>query len=130
MLFQQDLIEDLKYELTGKFERLIVSLMRAPGYHDAKEIHDAIQVRPSLIPIFPLFLSFYSTSCPIHCLQGVGTNEKCLIEVLASRNNKQFHEMVAAYKDGEADLNGALTQSAGFYLGLCLQPTVAIWRGM
>uniref|UniRef100_A0A674N9N2 Annexin n=1 Tax=Takifugu rubripes TaxID=31033 RepID=A0A674N9N2_TAKRU len=68
--FGKDLIEDLKYELTGKFERLIVSLMRAPAYHDAKEIHD-----------------------------GVGTNEKCLIEVLASRNNKQMHEMVTAYKD-------------------------------
>lgn len=48
LLFQQDLIDDLKYELTGKFERLIVSLMRAPAYHDAKEIHDAIKVRPSL----------------------------------------------------------------------------------
>uniref|UniRef100_A0A674MEK5 Annexin n=2 Tax=Takifugu rubripes TaxID=31033 RepID=A0A674MEK5_TAKRU len=71
--FGKDLIEDLKYELTGKFERLIVSLMRAPAYHDAKEIHDAIK--------------------------GVGTNEKCLIEVLASRNNKQMHEMVTAYKD-------------------------------
>uniref|UniRef100_A0AAX7TSX8 Annexin n=1 Tax=Astatotilapia calliptera TaxID=8154 RepID=A0AAX7TSX8_ASTCA len=71
--FGQDLIDDLKYELTGKFERLIVSLMRTPAYHDAKEIHDAIT--------------------------GAGTNERCLIEVLASRNNKQIHDMVAAYKD-------------------------------
>ncbi|XP_062249202.1 annexin A6 isoform X2 [Platichthys flesus] len=71
--FGQDLIEDLKYELTGKFERLIVSLMRTPAYHDAKEIHDAVK--------------------------GAGTHERCLIEVLASRNNKQIHEMVAAYKD-------------------------------
>lgn len=44
-MFQQDLIDDLKYELTGKFERLIVSLMRKPAYHDAKEIHDAVKVR-------------------------------------------------------------------------------------
>ncbi|XP_061580973.1 annexin A6 isoform X2 [Cololabis saira] len=71
--FGKDLIEDLKYELTGKFERLIVSLMRTPAYHDAKEIHDAVK--------------------------GAGTNERCLIEVLASRNNKQMHDMVAAYKD-------------------------------
>ncbi|XP_023139863.2 annexin A6 isoform X1 [Amphiprion ocellaris] len=71
--FGKDLIEDLKYELTGKFERLIVSLMRSRAYHDAKEIHDAIK--------------------------GAGTNERCLIEVLASRNNTQIHEMVAAYKD-------------------------------
>lgn len=47
ILFHQDLIDDLKYELTGKFERLIVSLMRTPAYHDAKEIHDAIKVRRS-----------------------------------------------------------------------------------
>lgn len=45
LMCQQDLIDDLKYELTGKFERLIVSLMRTPAYHDAKEIHDAVKVR-------------------------------------------------------------------------------------
>ncbi|KAM8909425.1 annexin A6 isoform 2-T2 [Spinachia spinachia] len=71
--FGQDLIEDLKYELTGKFERLIVSLMRPSAYHDAKEIYDAVK--------------------------GVGTSERCLIEVMASRNNRQMNEMVAAYKD-------------------------------
>uniref|UniRef100_A0A3B3ZFE2 Annexin n=1 Tax=Periophthalmus magnuspinnatus TaxID=409849 RepID=A0A3B3ZFE2_9GOBI len=71
--FGKDLIEDLKYELTGKFERLIVSLMRTPPYHDAKEIHDA--------------------------LKGAGTDEKCLIEILASRHNQQIHDMVAAYRD-------------------------------
>ncbi|XP_064182481.1 annexin A6 [Anguilla rostrata] len=72
-LYGKDLIGDLKYELTGKFERLIVSLMKPPAYHDAKEIKDAIK--------------------------GVGTNEKCLIEILASRTNKQIHDMAAAYKD-------------------------------
>uniref|UniRef100_A0A4W4F7D4 Annexin n=1 Tax=Electrophorus electricus TaxID=8005 RepID=A0A4W4F7D4_ELEEL len=69
-LYGKDLIEDLKYELTGKFERLIVSLMRLPAYHDAKEIKD-----------------------------GGGTDEKCLIEILASRTNEQIHSLVAAYKD-------------------------------
>lgn len=44
----QDLIDDLKYELTGKFERLIVGLMRPPAYHDAKEIKDAIKVYKNL----------------------------------------------------------------------------------
>uniref|UniRef100_A0A673BL25 Annexin n=1 Tax=Sphaeramia orbicularis TaxID=375764 RepID=A0A673BL25_9TELE len=71
--YGKDLIDDLKYELTGKFERLIVSLMRTRAQHDAKEIHDAIK--------------------------GAGTNERCLIEVLASRTNQQIHDMVAAYKD-------------------------------
>uniref|UniRef100_A0A8C1X6A9 Annexin n=1 Tax=Cyprinus carpio TaxID=7962 RepID=A0A8C1X6A9_CYPCA len=71
--FGKDLIDDLKYELTGKFERLIVGLMRPPAYHDAKEIKDAIK--------------------------GAGTDEKCLIEILASRTNEQIHNLVAAYKD-------------------------------
>ncbi|XP_040296297.1 annexin A6 [Bufo bufo] len=72
-LYGKDLIDDLKYELTGKFERLIVGLMRPPAYFDAKEMKDAID--------------------------GVGTDEKCLIEILASRNNQQIHELVEAYKD-------------------------------
>lgn len=45
LLHPQDLIADLKYELTGKFERLIVNLMRPLAYCDAKEIKDAISVR-------------------------------------------------------------------------------------
>uniref|UniRef100_A0A671P0W0 Annexin n=1 Tax=Sinocyclocheilus anshuiensis TaxID=1608454 RepID=A0A671P0W0_9TELE len=71
--YGKDLIDDLKYELTGKFERLIVGLMRPPAYHDAKEIKDAIK--------------------------GAGTDEKCLIEILTSRTNEQIHNLVAAYKD-------------------------------
>ncbi|NXX18480.1 ANXA6 protein, partial [Podargus strigoides] len=84
-LYGKDLIADLKYELTGKFERLIVSLMRPPAYSDAKEIKDAIS--------------------------GIGTDEKCLIEILASRTNQEIHDLVAAYKDAyerdlEADVVG------------------------
>ncbi|NXT56518.1 ANXA6 protein, partial [Pluvianellus socialis] len=84
-LYGKDLIADLKYELTGKFERLIVSLMRPPAYSDAKEIKDAIG--------------------------GIGTDEKCLIEILASRTNQEIHDLVAAYKDAyerdlEADIVG------------------------
>ncbi|XP_075572052.1 annexin A6 isoform X2 [Pelecanus crispus] len=84
-LYGKDLIADLKYELTGKFERLIVSLMRPPAYSDAKEIKDAIA--------------------------GIGTDEKCLIEILASRTNQEIHDLAAAYKDAynrdlEADVVG------------------------
>ncbi|XP_044310379.1 annexin A6 isoform X2 [Varanus komodoensis] len=78
-LYGKDLIADLKYELTGKFERLIVGLMRPLAYFDAKEIKDA--------------------------LKGIGTDEKALIEILASRTNKQIHALVEAYKDAyERDL--------------------------
>ncbi|XP_016046147.1 annexin A6 isoform X2 [Erinaceus europaeus] len=84
-LYGKDLIADLKYELMGKFERLIVGLMRPLAYCDAKEIKDAIS--------------------------GAGTDEKCLIEILASRTNDQIHQLVEAYKDAyerdlEADVIG------------------------
>ncbi|XP_049633968.1 annexin A6 [Suncus etruscus] len=83
-LYGKDLIADLKYELTGKFERLIVGLMRPLAYCDAKEIKDAVS--------------------------GAGTDEKCLIEILASRTNQQIHELVAAYKDAyERDLEADIT---------------------
>uniref|UniRef100_A0ACB8EIJ3 Annexin A6 n=1 Tax=Sphaerodactylus townsendi TaxID=933632 RepID=A0ACB8EIJ3_9SAUR len=72
-LYGKDLIADLKYELTGKFERLIVGLMRPLEYFDAKEIKDA--------------------------LKGIGTDEKSLIEILASRTNQQIRALVEAYKD-------------------------------
>ncbi|XP_074816375.1 annexin A6 isoform X3 [Natator depressus] len=84
-LYGKDLIADLKRELTGKFERLIVGLMRPLAYFDAKEIKDA--------------------------LQGIGTDEKCLIEILASRTNQQIRNLVEAYRDAyerelEADVLG------------------------
>ncbi|XP_072923216.1 annexin A6 isoform X1 [Hemitrygon akajei] len=78
-LYGRDLIDDLKYELTGKFERLIVGLMKTPAEYDAKELKDAIK--------------------------GLGTDEKCVIEVLASRNNKQIHALTSVYKEVyESDL--------------------------
>ncbi|KAL8212086.1 UNVERIFIED_CONTAM: Annexin A6 [Gekko kuhli] len=90
-LYGKDLIADLKYELTGKFERLIVGLMRPLEYFDAKEIKDA--------------------------LQGIGTDEKCLIEILASRTNQQIHALVEAYKDAyERDLEGdVLADTSGHF---------------
>nr|XP_056713231.1 annexin A6 isoform X1 [Euleptes europaea] len=90
-LYGKDLIADLKYELTGKFERLIVGLMRPLEYFDAKEIKDA--------------------------LKGIGTDEKCLIEILASRTNQQIHALVEAYKDAyERDLEeDVVADTAGHF---------------
>ncbi|XP_030069461.1 annexin A6 isoform X2 [Microcaecilia unicolor] len=84
-IYGKDLIDNLKSELTGKFERLIVGLMRPPSYFDAKEIKDAVQ--------------------------GIGTDEKSLIEILASRTNQEIHALVTAYKDAygkelENDITG------------------------
>ncbi|NXT90772.1 ANXA8 protein, partial [Anhinga rufa] len=69
----QDLIESLKSELSGNFERLIVALMYSPFKYDAKELHDA--------------------------MKGIGTSEDVIIEILASRTKAQIKEIIKAYKE-------------------------------
>uniref|UniRef100_G1RI65 Annexin n=1 Tax=Nomascus leucogenys TaxID=61853 RepID=G1RI65_NOMLE len=71
-----DLIKDLKSELSGNFEKTILALMKTPVLFDAYEIKEAIK--------------------------GVGTDEACLIEILASRSNEHIRELNRAYKAGEA----------------------------
>uniref|UniRef100_A0A8C7ZF97 Annexin n=1 Tax=Oryzias sinensis TaxID=183150 RepID=A0A8C7ZF97_9TELE len=73
--------------------------MRTPAYLDAKEIHDAVKVRCFLsCQVLPAIIATVSLLAWL-CFKGVGTNERCLIEILASRDNKQTQDMVAAYKD-------------------------------
>ncbi|XP_072440323.1 annexin A5-like [Chiloscyllium punctatum] len=72
-LFGRDLVEDLKSELGGKFEKLIVGLMKTPLQYDVFQLHNA--------------------------LKGAGTDEKCLIEILASRTNQELRAIIKAYKE-------------------------------
>ncbi|PKU35195.1 annexin a5 [Limosa lapponica baueri] len=70
-LFGRDLVDDLKSELTGKFETLMVSLMR-PTY-----IFDAHALK--------------------HAIKGAGTNEKVLTEILASRTPEEVRNIKQVY---------------------------------
>ncbi|XP_062902586.1 annexin A5-like [Mobula hypostoma] len=72
-LFGRDLIADLKSELGGKFEKVIVGLMKTPLQYDISELHNAIK--------------------------GAGTDEKCLIEILASRTNQELKAIIQAYNE-------------------------------
>ncbi|KAL2077635.1 hypothetical protein ACEWY4_027139 [Coilia grayii] len=69
---QQDLVKELKSELGGKLEDLIVALMTPPASYDANELHKAIK--------------------------GAGTDDNVLIEILASRTPEQMKEIIKAYK--------------------------------
>ncbi|XP_036372574.1 annexin A5-like [Megalops cyprinoides] len=84
-LHGKDLVDDLKSELGGKFETLIVGLMTPPTEYDVTELRNAIK--------------------------GAGTDEKVLIEILASRTPQQVREIIATYKkeyddDLEEDVTG------------------------
>uniref|UniRef100_A0A8C9FA38 Annexin n=1 Tax=Pavo cristatus TaxID=9049 RepID=A0A8C9FA38_PAVCR len=68
----QDLIKDLKSELSGNFEKTILAMMKTPVMFDAYEIKEAVK--------------------------GIGTDENCLIEILASRSNEHIQELNRVYK--------------------------------
>ncbi|XP_053185167.1 annexin A5b [Scomber japonicus] len=83
--FGKDLISDLKGELGGKFETLIVGLMTPPLAYDVTALRNAIK--------------------------GAGTDEKVLVEILASRTPQQVKDISAAYRkeyddDLEEDISG------------------------
>lgn len=69
---ERDLIKDLKKETSGKFEDLIVALMTPMDKYLAAELHRA--------------------------MEGAGTNEYILIEVLCTRHNHSIREIKKAYE--------------------------------
>ncbi|KAF4106273.1 hypothetical protein G5714_012263 [Onychostoma macrolepis] len=70
--YGKDLMSDLKSELTGNFENLVVAMLKSPTQFDASELREAIS--------------------------GAGTDEACLIEILSSRGNAEIQEVTKIYK--------------------------------
>ncbi|XP_061448509.1 annexin A4 [Rhineura floridana] len=68
----RDLIDDLKSELSGNFEKAIVGLMTPITLYDVQELKRAIK--------------------------GAGTDEGCLIEILASRTNEEIRRINETYR--------------------------------
>ncbi|XP_072281171.1 annexin A7 isoform X2 [Pyxicephalus adspersus] len=70
--YGKDLIKDLKSELSGNVEELILALFMPPTYYDAWSVY--------------------------HAMKGAGTKEKVLIEILCTRTNAEIRNIVACYK--------------------------------
>ncbi|XP_054252568.1 annexin A4 [Indicator indicator] len=68
----RDLIDDLKSELKGNFERVIIALMTPSTMYDVHELRRA--------------------------MKGPGTDESCLIEILASRTSEEIRNISQNYK--------------------------------
>ncbi|XP_065584702.1 annexin B10-like isoform X3 [Artemia franciscana] len=69
--FGRDLISDLKKELGGDFEDVIVGLMMQPIEYEATELRKA--------------------------MKGAGTDEKALIEILLTKTNGEMQRLVDCY---------------------------------
>ncbi|KAM3830616.1 annexin A4 isoform 2-T3 [Vipera latastei] len=67
----RDLIDDLKSELSKNFEKVIIGLMTPITLYDVEELKRAIK--------------------------GAGTDEGCLIEILASRTNEEIRRINDTY---------------------------------
>uniref|UniRef100_A0A8C6M248 Annexin n=1 Tax=Nothobranchius furzeri TaxID=105023 RepID=A0A8C6M248_NOTFU len=104
-LFGKDLVHDLKGELGGKFETLVVALMTPPLTYDVTSLH--------------------------HAIKGAGTDEKVLVEILASRTPQQVKDIIAAYKteydhDLEKDICGDTSGHFQRLLVILLQVTLIL----
>uniref|UniRef100_A0A672PAW4 Annexin n=1 Tax=Sinocyclocheilus grahami TaxID=75366 RepID=A0A672PAW4_SINGR len=70
--YGKDLVSDIKSEVKGDFEDLVLAMLKAPAHFDASELKEAIS--------------------------GAGTDEACLIEILSSRSNAEILEINKVYK--------------------------------
>lgn len=73
-LYGLDLIDELDSEIKGKFFKVCRALCLEPEVYDAEELREAVE--------------------------GIGTDEDCLIEIICCRTNAQVGKIKETYKRG------------------------------
>ncbi|XP_012509348.1 PREDICTED: annexin A3 [Propithecus coquereli] len=100
----QELKDDLKGDLSGHFEHLMVALVTPPAVFDAKQLRKSMKVRTLRGPFCPGFGHFPGNHdlLPVHAGDlgglGCGTDEKTLIGVLTERSNEQRQLIAKEYR--------------------------------
>ena len=70
--FGRDLLEDLESDLGGNFAKVVIAMYMSPIEYDTKELRAA--------------------------MEGMGTNEDTVSEIIGSRNNNRIKEVCGLYK--------------------------------
>lgn len=73
-LYGLDLINELDSEISGNFFKVCRALCLEPEVYDAEELREAVE--------------------------GIGTDEDCLIEIICCRTNAQIAKIKEAYRRG------------------------------
>lgn len=71
-MYGRDLVDDIKSEISGDFEKTVLDLMMLPAEFEATEVKRAIK--------------------------GLGTDEAVLVELLCTKTNEEMTALKAAYK--------------------------------
>uniref|UniRef100_A0A669DLW6 Annexin n=1 Tax=Oreochromis niloticus TaxID=8128 RepID=A0A669DLW6_ORENI len=72
--YGKDLTKDLKSELTGNFENLVLAMLKTPAYFDASELREAIKVGSSWGCLSKWFQFWFS--CPNHNISLIGNRDE------------------------------------------------------
>ncbi|CAH1188321.1 unnamed protein product [Phyllotreta striolata] len=72
-MFGEDLIEDLKGDLGGDFERVILALLKEPVEYQAEELH--------------------------HAISGMGTDDPTVVEILVVHGNEEIRQIADKYQE-------------------------------
>lgn len=87
----QQLLEDVKSDTSGNFYRVFQSLLQPPELNDAQDLHHAMKVLLSRVSLWTFVIHYL--------LQGLGTDEDTIQEILFTRTNLELHAIDKVYFD-------------------------------